>query len=252
MPPLIELKNVGYAAPSESGAFLLKNIDLCIEANEHWTILGPSGAGKSTLLRLLNRLSEPSEGRILIEGKEIQQIEVQSLRKRIGYVFQTPVFLRDLSLLDNLLYPLYWGRQDRQRDEEENRGLAEHLLSQVGLPKTVLERQPSEVSVGQAQRICLARTLANEPEVLLLDEPTSSLDPTARQEIERLIQGMREERRLAIVFVTHDIEQARRLGGNAAVLIEGRIADSGSAEQVFEHSKVQEVSAFLAGRLTRG
>ena len=128
----------------------------------------------------------------------------------------------------------------------------ERLMAQVGLLMNVLEQRPEELSVGQAQRLCLARTLATRPEVLLLDEPTSALDPTARLGIERLVGTLRRDHTLTSIFVAHDLEQARRLGGQAAVLVQGRIIEEGPIGAILDHPTQELTRRFVTGNLEEG
>ena len=243
----IELHKVSYAVPPSSSGdgWILRNVSLAVEAGESLTILGPSGSGKTTLLRLCNRLIDPSEGEALYEGRPVFGLPVPELRRRVGLVFQTPVLLKDLSLRDNLLFGVHCCKSG-STDED---ALAERLMAQVGLPLRVLEQKPEELSVGQSQRLCLARTLATNPDVLLLDEPTSALDPTARLGIERLIAELRRDRALTSLSVTHDLEQARRLGGRAVILIRGELVEEGPIEELLDRPGHELTGRFVSGTL---
>ncbi len=246
----IELRHVSYsvAASGAGDGSILRDLSLAVEAGESLTILGPSGCGKSTLLRLCNRLIDPTEGEVLFEGRPASQLPVVELRRKVGLVFQVPIFLKDLNLRDNLLFGVHCCRSASADDGV----LAERLLAQVGLGTHVLERKPEELSVGQAQRLCLARTLATGPEVLLLDEPTSALDPTARLGIEQLIAELRRDRALTSLSVTHDLEQARRLGGRAAVLVRGKVVEEGPVEDLLDRPGHELTRRFVSGNLREG
>jgi len=247
----IELRAVSYAVPPSAAGDgrILRQVSLAVEAGQSLTILGPSGSGKSTLLRLCNRLIDPGEGELFFQGRPMFELPVVELRRKVGLVFQTPILLKDLSLRDNLLFAVHCCRKDSPGDEE---ALAKRLLDQVGLPVSILEQRPEELSVGQAQRLCLARTLATHPEVLLLDEPTSALDPTARLGIERLVAALRRDHTLTSIFVTHDLAQARRLGGRAAVLVRGRIVEEGPVEAILDHPAQELTQRFVSGNLEEG
>jgi putative ABC transport system ATP-binding protein len=194
---------------------------LSIEVPDHrvTVVLGPSGAGKSTLLRMCNRLEAPTSGRVLFRGADVAEQDPLALRRRVGMVFQRPTPFPG-TVRDNL------GVAAPDSDDPTFLG----LLDQSGLPREFLDRGTDGLSGGEAQRVCLARALAAGPEVLLLDEPTASLDPENRSLIEDLALGL-ADRDLPIIWVTHDLRQARRLvaprGGRAGreiVLVEGRVA----------------------------
>jgi UDP-glucose/iron transport system ATP-binding protein len=173
-------------------------------------LLGPSGSGKSTILRLLNRLADPDEGMVRMHGEDVRSEDVLELRRRAVLVPQLPAPLPG-TVADNVRYgPSLMGRTVE----------VDPLLERAGLDATYAERDASQLSVGEQQRVMLARALALEPEVLLLDEPTSALDETARDEIERTLLDLRE--RVSIVLVTHDGAQAERLTTRTVRIREGR------------------------------
>src|SRR3954451_20384673 len=174
-------------------------------------LLGPSGSGKSTILRLLNRLADPDEGVVRMDGEDVRSGDVLALRRRAVLVPQLPAPLPG-TVADNVNYvPSLIGRTAD----------VESLLERGGLDASYAEREASQLSVGEQQRVMLARALALEPEVLLLDEPTSALDETARDEVERTLGDLRE--RVSIVLVTHDRAQAERLTTRTVEIREGRV-----------------------------
>ena len=183
-------------------------------------IVGPSGAGKTSLLRCLNRLEEPQSGEVLLDGANIRTLDPTTLRKRVGMIFQTPILFQG-SIRSNLTYGL---------DGVDDRALLE-TLDAVGLSRSFLERDSTALSVGQGQRVCIARALVRGPEVLLMDEPTSALDKDATARIEALIRDLAEGG-LAIVLVTHDLAQASRVADRALLLVEGRVQAQGSMDEV--------------------
>jgi putative ABC transport system ATP-binding protein len=189
-------------------------------------IVGPSGAGKSTFLRLLNRLDEPTEGTVLLEGVDYRSLLPQELRRRLGMVMQSP-FLFPGTVAENIRFG------PRQRDEELPDHEVGELLRRVGL-EGYGERDVANLSGGEAQRVSLARTLANSPEVLLLDEPTSALDDATQGEVEELICGIISEQGLTCLIVTHDTAQARRMASQALVLEGGRRVAFGRIEEVLD------------------
>jgi len=208
-----------------AGAVTLVN-DISVEfrRRELVAVVGPSGSGKSSFLRLLNRLDEPSSGTVYFEGVDYRQIPPRELRCRVGIVTQRP-FLFTGSVAENIAFG------PRQRGEDLAVAGIDRLLLQVGLPGFG-DRNVANLSGGEAQRVSLARALANSPEVLLLDEPTSALDQEAKLEIELLIEKVMRQSQLTCVFVTHDVEQAARLADRVMILEAGRISRVGRAEEV--------------------
>jgi len=214
-----------------------------VPAARFFTILGPSGSGKSTLLRCINRLVEPTSGTIELDGVPAAALPVQELRRRVGMVFQTAA-LFDGTVIDNVLY----GPRLR-REHVDDTEFACRLLERVGLPRSFAPKAVGELSGGEAQRVSLARALANRPEVLLLDEPTASLDPTASTQVERLLLELAAERDLTYLFVTHNLEQARRLGDHGLLLVDGRVVEQGPLAQILADPGTDVMRLFLEGRL---
>lgn len=204
----LELKNVSKAVfrkvnNTRVRTQILSGLDLKVNKGELVVIMGTSGSGKSTLLRLINRLSEIDSGIILLNGNDIRSHVPMELRRKIGMVFQVPVTFRG-SIRDNLVFGMkLWGR---------NTGI-ETLSKDAGIPEDLLDADAGQLSIGEKQRVCIARALANQPGILLLDEPTSSLDAVAAEKIEKLLLGLQKERNLTILWVTHEKEQAERIGG---------------------------------------
>lgn len=184
-------------------------------------VVGPSGSGKTTLLRALNRLEEPTDGRVLFNGQDARVLDPCRLRRRVGMVFQTPVVLPG-TVRENLAYGL---------DDPAEEDLAGVLVA-ARLPGDFLDRDGQALSVGEAQRVAVARALVRDPEVLLADEPTAALDRDVSAGIEQLIEELCAERGLTVVFVTHDLAQAGRVAQRALLLAAGRIAVAGTPRQV--------------------
>lgn len=221
-----------------SGKILLENISFSVPPRETLAIVGPSGSGKSTLLRLLNRLDEPTTGTVFLDGVDYRELPPRELRRRIGMVTQRP-YLFPGTVADNLQFG------PRQREQTLSDTAIERLLGSVGLPDYAL-RDVANLSGGEAQRVSFARTLANEPEILLLDEPSSALDESSKHGIESLIQTIMgkksdlvpgsdevQHQPLSCVLVTHDMAQASRLAQYAIALAAGHIVKSGRIEEVF-------------------
>ena len=204
---------------------IVSDVSVEIHSGELLAIAGPSGAGKSSFLRLLNRLDEPTSGSVFFEGLDYRQIAPRDLRRKVGMVMQRP-FLFSGTVADNVRFG------PRQRDEILPDETVDRLLLQVGLPDFA-SRNVANLSGGEAQRVSLARALANSPKVLLLDEPTSALDEESKNGIEALIQKIMRETRLTCVMVTHDVAQAARMAGRVMFLDHGRMVRIGTAAEVF-------------------
>jgi putative ABC transport system ATP-binding protein len=194
------------------GAVILDDVDLVIPDSGITVLLGPSGAGKSMLLRLLNRLEVPTSGEVRFRGDPVGAIDPLALRRRVGMVFQRPAPFPG-TVRDNL----------RVADPDADHEALAAALDAARLDVGYLDRSADELSGGEAQRMCLARTLVTRPEALLMDEPTSALDPDARHGLERTARRLAERGR-PLVWVTHDLEQCGRLADEVVVLIHGRVA----------------------------
>jgi len=207
-----------------AGKALLDDVSVCVEPGEILAVVGPSGAGKSTFLRLLNRLDEPTGGTVLLNGQDYRTIPPRMLRTRVGMVMQMP-YLFPGAVAANVAFG------PSQRGETP---AAEHiaaLLERVGLPG-YQDRDVRNLSGGEAQRVSIARTLANAPDALLLDEPTSALDEASMRGIEELLLGIVRERQMTTVIVTHNRAQAARIAGRTMVLQAGRLAAIGPTDEV--------------------
>ncbi len=203
-------------------------------------IIGPSGSGKTTLLRLLNKLESPDEGKIFYRGKDYDQIPARQLRQEIGMVFQTPALFRG-TIDENINY----GPQLRRRKLSSE--AIYHYLKIVGLADVEPSRQVEQLSLGQQQRISFARALANDPKVLLLDEPTAALDPTSANQLLDLIQKINSELGISVIMVTHVMEHALRIADQICFLVQGRVIECGSAASFFEHPQTELARKFIRG-----
>jgi putative ABC transport system ATP-binding protein len=207
-----------------SAKTLVQDANFFLRQGEVLAIAGPSGSGKTSLLRLLNRLDEPTSGTVLVEGTDYRNLAPQELRRKLGMVSQQ-AYLFPGTVADNLRFG------PAQRGQTLPQKAIDDLLSQVGL-KGYAARDIAHLSGGEAQRVSVARTLANSPLVLLLDEPTSALDQAAKLEVESSIQKVVRDQALTCVMVTHDFAQAARLADRAILLESGRIVRSGSVREV--------------------
>ena len=218
---LLEAANLGRTV---NGATLVRDVSFRVQPGEVLAVVGPSGSGKTSLLRLLNRLDEPSSGTVYLEGTDYRMFAPRELRRRVGMVTQRP-FLFPGPVAENIRFgPLQRG--ERLPDEA-----VESILLRVGL-SGYGRRDVANLSGGEAQRVSIARALANEPTVLLLDEPTSALDEDSKLGIESLIRKIIAEGRLTCVIVTHDLPQASRLANTALILESGRAVRTGPVETI--------------------
>jgi putative ABC transport system ATP-binding protein len=218
---VLRSENLGRVVNSK---VLVEDATFELRTGEVLAIVGPSGSGKSSLLRLLNRLDEPSSGTVYIDGTDYRQIEPRLLRRNVGLVTQRP-FLFHGTVEHNLKYG------PAQHGQILSRESIDELLVKVGLPG-YSTRNIANLSGGEAQRVSVARTLANCPRILLLDEPTSALDDASKFGIEFLLQNIVVDQRLTCVIVTHDKNQAARLAERALVLESGRVVRTGTANEV--------------------
>jgi len=218
---ILRAEKLGRTVPAK---ILVAEASFEVCKGETLAIVGPSGSGKTSLLRLLNRLDEPTNGTVYLQGVDYRQIAPRDLRRRVGMVMQRP-YLFPGSVADNLQFG------PRQRGEILSDERVEQLLAGVGLAGYRL-RDVANLSGGEAQRVSFARSLANGPEVLLLDEPTSALDEDSKREVETIVQQVGREPGIPCVLVTHDAAQAVRLAQRALVLEGGRIVRSGAVEEV--------------------
>jgi phosphate transport system ATP-binding protein len=236
--------------------WVVRDVSLPVRQGEVLALIGASGSGKTTLLRSLNRLTEITEGaaragRVTLDGEDVHALEVNSLRRRVSMVFQQPNPF-PMSIFDNVAYALAEqspgrGKRRRRRSPELERAVRDALV-RAGLYDEVagdLDRSALRLSGGQQQRLCIARALAARPEVLLLDEPCSALDPLSTATIEELIVGLRES--VAIVIVTHNLQQAFRVADHVAFMHLGELVEYGSAEQVFDRPREQRTREYVSG-----
>jgi ABC-type methionine transport system ATPase subunit len=210
---IIEVRTLSLA---RGGVPVLHDVSLAIEPGEVFMIIGPSGGGKSSLLRCLNRLEEPPPGTVFLDGTDITTLPVTGLRRRVGMVFQQTAMFPG-TVADNVSYgpALAGDTLPRERVLE--------LLDRVTLNGDLAGAPANELSGGQAQRVAIARALANDPQVLLLDEPTSALDPIATQAVESTLLHLRDTLGLTLVWVSHLVEQARRVGNRVLLLGDGQV-----------------------------
>lgn len=230
---------------------ILKNINIDIPSNAITCIIGPSGCGKTTLLKTFNRLLDQSldvkiDGEVLLDGENIHahNVDIMNIRKKMGLLSQRPVPL-PMSIFDNIAYgPRIHGIRNRKKLER----LVQKHLKSAGLwdeVKDRLQTPANRLSIGQQQRLCLARGLAVEPEIILGDEATSALDPISSKKIEELFLKLKQE--YSIVLVTHTLRQARRIADYIIFMYMGEVVEAGSAEELFNHPQQELTREYLSG-----
>lgn len=219
--PILRTEHLGRTV---DGHALVDDVSVAVQRGNVLAIVGPSGSGKSSFLRMLNRLDEPTSGRVYLDGQDTRDIRPRILRRRVGMVMQSANLFPG-TVADNIRYG------PAQRGETVPTAQVEALLEQVGLAGYG-QHDVNHLSGGEAQRVSVARTLANKPDVLLLDEPTSALDDAAQHEVEALLCRIMEHEDLTCLLVTHDIAQAARMASRAMVMAEGRLLSIGPVEEV--------------------
>jgi phospholipid/cholesterol/gamma-HCH transport system ATP-binding protein len=238
-PPVV-LKDLHQSFGSQ---LVLDGIDLTVTSGETLAVLGRSGTGKSVLLKLIIGLQQPGSGSILIHGQEITHIpldEMNELRKKMGFLFQHAALYDSLTVEQNVAFPL---KRHTKMTGSEQRARVKELLASVGM-EADLQKMPSDLSGGMQKRVGLARALALDPTILLLDEPTAGLDPITSAEIDELILKLQEEHDMASIVVTHDLHSAKTIADRIALLHEGRVLIEGTFAEL-EKSDNEFVSEFM-------
>ncbi len=231
----------------------VKNVSLGFAPNRVHALIGPSGCGKSTFLRTLNRMHEMSEGgwitgRVLLDGEDVyaSRVSAMQLRKRVGMVFQSPTPFPTMSIFGNVAAGLRVSERVRGSVLQDR---VQRALQQAGLwdeVKDRLHQSAMALSGGQQQRLCIARTIAPEPEVVLLDEPTSALDPQGTQRIEELLYQLKSQ--FTIVIVTHNMQQAARVSDTTSFFYLGSMVETGATRQIFTAPREEKTEAYITGR----
>ncbi len=197
---------------------ILEDFSLSVQEGEFLTVIGRSGCGKTTMLKMINGLFTPDQGTVFIEGTDIKKTDLIALRRRIGYVIQNKGLFPHMTVEKNITYvPVISGKKDKKKNHET----ARRLMKLVGLEEDLLTRYPNELSGGQQQRVGIARALAADPKILLMDEPFGALDEITRQTMQDEILKLHKELKLTVVFITHDIREAMKLGDRVLVMDHG-------------------------------
>ena len=242
---MIKLSRIEKTYDSPSGSIkALKGIDLSIGRGEIFGIIGLSGAGKSTLIRCINMLERPTSGKVIIDGKDVTEMndrELREMRKQIGMIFQHFNLLSSATVYDNVAFPLRLAKVN----EGDIRKKVEPLLNLVGLSDKA-EQYPSQLSGGQKQRVGIARALASDPKVLLCDEATSALDPQTTKSILDLIKDINHKLELTVVVITHEMQVIKDICDKVAVISNGVIAEQGSVVDVFINPQQAITKEFIS------
>ena len=223
---------------------VLNGISLCVRRGETLAVLGRSGTGKSVLLRLIIGLEKADSGSVRIHGQDITGLSLDQLgeiRMKMGFLFQHAALYDSLTVEQNVMFPLQHHKKEMSTSDQSN--LVRQLLAEVGM-ESHLEKLPSDISGGMQKRVGLARALALEPDILLLDEPTAGLDPISAGEIDDLILKLQEEHHMASIVVTHDLNSAKAIADRLALLNEGTVVIEGSFEEL-QKSDIEFVRQFL-------
>jgi phospholipid/cholesterol/gamma-HCH transport system ATP-binding protein len=239
--PVVSVENVTKAFGPHK---VLNGIVLRVSRGETLAVLGRSGTGKSVLLRLIIGLDQPDSGSIRIHGIDLAGLALDrmgEIRKKMGFLFQHAALYDSLTVAENVAFPLEHHRKDLSRAERTSRVM--QLLAEVGMERD-LAKMPSNISGGMQKRVGLARALALDPEILLLDEPTAGLDPISSGEIDNLILKLQHEHQMASIVVTHDLHSAKTIANRLALLDQGRVVIDGTFEDL-QQSDIGFVKEFL-------
>lgn len=236
---LIRFENVEKSY--ESGKKIIDNLNFTINSDEFVTLIGKSGSGKTTMLKLINGLIKPNLGKIFIKNKEIDEWNIIELRRNIGYVIQQIGLFPHMTVEDNIGYVLNIKKESKKNIRKR----AEELINLVGLTQDYLKKYPRELSGGQRQRIGVARALAPNPDIILMDEPFGAVDEITRRTLQEEILKLQESLNKTIIFVTHDIEEAFKLGSRIVLFDNGKIVQEGSKEKLLFNPQNQFVEDFL-------
>ena len=215
----------------KGGKVAVDDINLSFDKGEFICFIGTSGSGKTTSMRMLNRMTDPSKGKILIDGQDIQKINPVELRRQIGYVIQNIGLMPHMTIRENIvLVP----KLLKVPVEERNK-IAEKMIDLVELPREMLDRYPNELSGGQQQRIGVVRALAANQDIILMDEPFGALDPITRDSLHDLVKDLQERLGKTIVFVTHDMDEALKLANKIAIMSEGKVIQFDTPDNILRH-----------------
>ncbi len=238
MNKIIEYKNIGK---SYNGKWIVRDFNLSINEGDFICIVGTSGSGKTTLLKMINGLIKPDEGEVMISGKNILSEDIISLRRKIGYAIQGNGLFPHMTVSENIGYV---PRLEKRKEREINE-IVDKMLSLVGLPLDIKEKYPDELSGGQQQRVGIARAYANFPRILLMDEPFGAVDSITRYQLQKDLKEIHKVTNCTIIFITHDIYEAFKMGTHILVMDEGEIQQFGTIEEVWNNPSNEFVKKLL-------
>lgn len=223
---------------------ILKDISFQVNENEIFVLVGPSGSGKTTLLKMFNRLVEPTNGDIFYNKKNVKDYKIKNLRQRIGYVLQSASLFPNLTVGENITIALEQHHINREKRIDRQK----ELLRSVDMePSLYLNRMPKDLSGGEQQRVGIIRALATDPSVVLMDEPFSALDPVIRKQLQDLVLDLHKKKGRTFLFVTHDMQEAVRMGDRIAVVHRGQLEQIGKPREILQHPVNSFVKSFFAG-----
>jgi phosphate transport system ATP-binding protein len=248
MPAKLVIRNLSVSAGTHA---IIKGVSFTVEANTIVSVIGPSHSGKTTLLRVINRLVENQpefrrSGEVLLDGKEVRSLDIDFLRRRIGLIFATPIPLPG-TIFDNIAYGPRLKHRLRQRELE---AVVERSLRSAFLWDEVKDRLDTSalrLSGGQQQRLCIARTIAVNPEVIMMDEPTSGLDPISTAQIENAMRELKNQ--YTFMLVTNNVKQAARASDTVAFLLGGELVELGETARVFTKPRDKRTDDYVSGRI---
>ncbi|WCK54802.1 ABC transporter ATP-binding protein [Aneurinibacillus sp. Ricciae_BoGa-3] len=229
----------------DDGTLAVKSLDLTINEGEFFVLIGPSGCGKTTTLKMINRLIEPTQGMITIKNKDIYSYDLQQLRWNIGYVLQQIALFPHMTIAENIAVVPEMKRWDKN----QIRNRVDQLLDMVGLePETYRNRKPEELSGGQQQRVGVIRALAGNPDIILMDEPFSALDPISREQLQQDIRNLQKDIKKTIVFVTHDMNEALKLGDRICFMKDGQVVQLDTPQNLAMNPANDFVKEFIGSQ----
>lgn len=221
---------------------IIDNFNLKIDAGEFLTVVGSSGCGKTTILKMINGLIIPNNGQVLVHSENTQKVDLIQLRRNIGYAIQGSVLFPHMSVAQNIAYvPNLLNKGDKKRTREA----VDKWMKIVGLDNDLSQRYPNELSGGQQQRVGIARALAASPDILLMDEPFGAVDEITRTTLQDEILRIHQQEKITIVFVTHDINEALKLGSQVLVMDQGKIIQLGTPQEILEYPKSEFVAKLI-------
>ena len=226
---MIEFQNVSKIY--KGGKVAVEDVNLSFEKGEFICFIGTSGSGKTTTMRMINRMTDPTQGKILIDGKSIQEIDPVELRRQIGYVIQSIGLMPHMTIRENITLV----QKLLKVSQEERNKTAEKMIDLVELPREMLDRYPHELSGGMRQRVMIAMALAGNPKLIIADEPTTALDVTIQAQILELLKDIQKRSGCAIMLITHDLGVIAEMADEVVVMYAGRVIEKGTVREVFHN-----------------